>query len=45
MPTYASYLQERIADKISEISDEKLLLTIYAIIMESVTQESQTERL
>lgn len=41
MNTYSDYLKEQIAEKLSETSDEKLLYTIYAILMEHVTQESQ----
>ena len=41
MNTYSDYLKEQITEKISEISDEKLLSTIYAILMEHVIQETQ----
>ena len=43
MPTYSDYLKEQIAEKISEICDEQLLSTIYAIIMEYVIRETQPE--
>ena len=39
--TYTDDLKEQIAEKISETSDEKLLYTIYAILMEHVIPETQ----
>jgi predicted helicase len=41
MNTYSDYLKKQIAEKLSEISDEQLLYTIYAILMEHVIQETQ----
>ena len=43
MNEYTDYLREQITEKISELSDEKLLYTIYAIIMEHVNRETQPE--
>lgn len=43
MNTYTDYLKEQIAERISETSDEKLLSTIYAMLMERVIQEKQQE--
>lgn len=39
--TYTDYLKKQITDIILETTDEKLLSTIYAILMEHVIQETQ----
>lgn len=43
MLTYSDYLKKQIAEKISETSDESLLSTIYAILMEHTIPETQPE--
>lgn len=40
METYTDYLKKQITDIILETTDEKLLSTIYAILMEHVIQET-----
>jgi len=44
MNDYSDYLKEQIVKMIEDTSDEKLISTIYAILMENVIRETQQQQ-